>query len=205
MAATGLLVSTNISSTKYNFSNGLSNKRNKPRIILHSSYDYTDVYPLNLTQTNRQTNLTPTPSFSKVSPEKLIERSQQLRLNRLSTCSNLPQEHSVKIQQKTSLPIIARHQSLSKVKTSPIDVDQRTKSKIISANHFITRHASCKQTNTNTNSNHIHKQNENGDDKKKISWTMDEEFRQYLQKATMKCADWLIQNNFDQASESVLI
>jgi len=53
----------------------------KSRINLHSCYDYTDIRPLNLTnQTNGQS--------TRVSPEKLVERSKELRLGRISTRTN---------------------------------------------------------------------------------------------------------------------
>jgi hypothetical protein len=52
----------------------------KPRINLQSFYDFTDIRPINLTQ-GRTTNSTHT--FSNLSPEKLVERSKDLRLGRL--------------------------------------------------------------------------------------------------------------------------
>lgn len=202
MAATGLITPAIISPMKYNFKNELSG-RSKSRIILHSTCDYTDVHPLNLGQINRHTNLIPTPLFSKISPEKLIERSQQLRLSRLSNSSNLPPIstldntsciQSTKPQQKTSVPIIARHQSLPKVKPSPVDISQRTKSRM--SNPVIARHVSCRQTTIQKQSN------DNGEN---LPWIIDEEFRQYLQRATLKCADWLMRNNFEEKEGIIFV
>lgn len=202
MATTSIFVPTNISSlpVKYNFSNGLC-RRSKSRIILHSSYDYTDVHPINIAPTNRQTNLTPTPSFSKISPEKLIERSQQLRLSRLSTHLNAPlpsistvDHNTLKVQQNTSVPIIARHQSLPRVKTALVDVDQRAKSRM--SNALIARHSNSRQA--DTHKPHVENQND-------LPWIMNEEFRQYIKQATIKCADWLMRNNFEETDELTFV
>jgi hypothetical protein len=53
----------------------------KPRINLQSFYDFTDIRPLNLGQQSRISNSTN--AFSNLSPEKLVERSKELRLGRL--------------------------------------------------------------------------------------------------------------------------
>jgi hypothetical protein len=54
----------------------------KPRITLQSYYDYTDIRPLNLGNGSGVTNL------GNISPEKLVERSKELRLGRISARPN---------------------------------------------------------------------------------------------------------------------
>lgn len=54
----------------------------KPRITLQSYYDFTDIRPLNIGHTAGVTHSSGT--FSNLSPEKLVERSKELRLSRIA-------------------------------------------------------------------------------------------------------------------------
>jgi hypothetical protein len=58
----------------------------KSRITLQSYYDYTDVRPINVTQRGGITSSSGT--FSQITPEKLVERSKDVRLGRTSTRQN---------------------------------------------------------------------------------------------------------------------
>jgi hypothetical protein len=55
----------------------------KPRITLQSYYDFTDIRPLNIGNNGGITNSSG--AFSNLSPEKLLERSKELRLARMTT------------------------------------------------------------------------------------------------------------------------
>lgn len=98
----------------------------------------------------------------------------------------------------------SRHKSLPKTKSSAPKTFQRmiskSKSPFPSSNTQplnISQNDHSKQTNNiNNNPNIFHLyESEEDDDHVMI---MDEEFQEYLQKAIVKCADWLIQHVFDK-------
>lgn len=62
----------------------------KPRITLQAYYDFTDIRSINLTQANGGTGglNSSSANFSTLNPEKLMERSQELRLGRLAAAQS---------------------------------------------------------------------------------------------------------------------
>lgn len=63
-----------------------ANTTRKSRITLHSYYDFTDIRPLNIPNVSNPTNSSP--NFSNLAAEKLLERSKDIRLGRISALQN---------------------------------------------------------------------------------------------------------------------
>jgi len=62
-------------------------QKHKSRITIRSCYDLTDIRPLNTGNNNNISN-PKTRTFSNLSPKKLVERSKELRVGRISTRQN---------------------------------------------------------------------------------------------------------------------
>jgi hypothetical protein len=236
----------------------------KPRINLKSYYEFTDIRPLNIGNIGGTKNSLGT--FSNLSPEKLVERSKELRLRRISTRPNprpsvlsttvitnqqssiwssynspidfakqaqvnslilssnavgpamnkSPMGHMPDIHQRSNrvqpvtrqplteqqnilVPIDSRHKSLPKTKTSLPKAHNRTVSK--SKSPFPLSNTQPLQISQNDYSkqsnNNIIQLYQSEEDNENLP-IMDEEFEEYLQKAIVKCADWLIKYVFDK-------
>jgi hypothetical protein len=243
----------------------------KPRINLQSFYDFTDIRPLNIAQQGRISNSTNT--FANLSPEKLVERSKELRLGRLTTRQNLrpsvissnstanqqsliwpsydsptaffkqsqvepiimsptafgpimnkssmgniPDIHQRLNRTQTTtarpplieqpinlIPVDARHKSSFKTKSSIPKAYDRTiakmKSPFVSSNVQplpMFQNDYFKQFNNN-----IIQIYESEEDDENAPFVMDEEFEGYVQKAIVKCADWLIKYVFDKTYDEI--
>ena len=234
----------------------------KSRITLQTYYDHTDIRPLNIGQTGRLYNSST--SFTHISPEKLVERSKELRLGRVAArpnvgtsalsntsvanqqsfiCPNnnstiaLGQENEInsptgnksfvvpmpEIPQRThrtqatnnrgplneqqNVPVLIepRNKSIPKPKPSVPKTNDRTMTKAKSphppANPAIApifHNDYFKQMNTNPIQLY-----ESEEDDENNPLEIDEEFEEYVQKAMVKCADWLIKYVFDQPYEPI--
>lgn len=224
----------------------------KSRINLQTCYEHTDIRPLNIGQTSRMYNSST--SFNHISPEKLVERSKELRLGRLAAravlgtsvlsntsvanqqsfiCPNnnstitLGQDnglnspigmkssvvHMPEIAQRThrtqasnirtspneqqNAPVLpeSRNKSIPKSKPPVPKTNDRTVTKAKSPNPVVApifHNDYFKQMNNNPIQ--LCKSEEDVENPLEI----DEEFEEYVQKAMVKCADWLIKYVFDQ-------
>lgn len=225
----------------------------KSRITLQSYCDFTDIRPLNIAQNGRMYNSTT--SFSNLSPEKLVERSKELRLARIAARPNLgtsvlsttsianqqsliwPQNNSSNafgqenqinsptahkssianmpdILQRThrtnttntrTLLNEQQNKSIPKTKPSIPKAYDRTiakvKSSFPSTNPALTpifHNDYFKQMNTNAIQFY-----ESEEDEENNPIEIDEEFEEYVQKAMVKCADWLIKYVFDKTYDQI--
>ncbi|CAF0739235.1 unnamed protein product [Adineta steineri] len=171
---------------------GLSNTSTaNQQSLIWSSYNAPTSFPK-----QSQTNVPIPPGLpnGKPSPNNMPDISR--RPSRAQTTSRQPFTD----QENSLVPVESRHKSLTKTKPSIPKAYHRTTPK--SKSPFPTSQTQRVQTlnndntNTNTNTNCI-PLCESEDDDEDIPM-MDEEFEEYLQKALVKCADWLIKYVIDK-------
>jgi hypothetical protein len=236
----------------------------KPRITLQAYYDFTDIRSINLTNnpngngaaamTSSSTN------FSQMNPEKLMERSQELRLGRLAarpavrpsvvsstttlnqqsllwpsynspsltpTRNRSPSNHIPEIFahrvsrahtisrtaliEQTSGHVETRHKSFSKSKANNfVKPYQRIASKSKSpyptsrsqAIPLVPPNVIVKETSKPTPIRMYESEDEEVEEVSKLP-NIDAEYEDYVEKAIVKCADWLIKYVFDQKYEDI--
>ena len=122
----------------------------KPRLTLQAYYDFTDIRSINLANTPGITSSSA--SFGNLSPEKLVERSQDLRLGRIPTTpsnvrSSFLPSTSISHQQSSIWPNYASAILSPSMNRSPVghvpDVHART-----SRAHTTARPGLCDQQNS---------------------------------------------------------
>ena len=222
----------------------------KPRLTLQAYYDFTDIRSINLANTPGITSSSA--SFGNLSPEKLVERSQDLRLGRLpATPTNVRSSFlpstSVSHQQSSIWPNYASAILSPSTGHAP-DVPARTTRAHTTARpavndqqnsfvHVEPRNRSFARTKT-----YLPKANARATPKGKSSLVLsrsqplaatsqidysrvrkinavdayesarnhdhlpvlDSEYDDYLEKAMIKCADWLIRYVFDKTYENIV-
>lgn len=196
--------------------------------LIPANNDYTDIRPLNFGYTGGVTHSRT--DFSVLTAERLVDRSKDIRLDRISTrqpprpsvlsststnqqsllwpnyqsstgCNKQPQTQSNSTtvtppatKNKSpggKIPYISRHrnrQPLFNRQNSLTPIEPQPKSPI----------KKMPVINVTERTNHfpIH---ENDEDDENMA--VDEEFEQYLEKAIVKCADWLIKYVFNEKSD----
>ena len=221
----------------------------KSRITLQSYCDFTDIRPLNIAQNSRMYNSTT--SFANLSPEKLVERSKELRLARMAARPNLgtsplsttsinnqqsfiwlPNHSSTVLGQENqitsptankssviNMPEIAQrtHRTRTTVNEQPNKSISKTKPSIPKAYDRTMAKAKSPFPSTNPatapifQNEYFKQMNQNfgqfyeseEDEGENHPLEMDEEFEEYVQKAMVKCADWLIKYVFDQTYDQI--
>ena len=231
----------------------------KPRITLQAYYDFTDIRSINI---NNAAGITSSSAnFSTLNPEKLVERSQDIRLGRiaprqtvrpslLSSTSTLNQQsfvwpsynspvltptrnrsptaHMPDIHQRPSraqtlarAPFTdphniltsaePRHKSLTKTKAAIPRAYQRTISKSKSpyptsrsqAMPAVAKEVSKPVVTATKTPIRMCESEEDDDEEEQKLLTADAEYEDYVEKAMVKCADWLIKYVFDQKYEDI--
>jgi hypothetical protein len=176
-------------------------ERNKELRLGHISTHH-NPNRLGLSTKNQQSLMGPSynapmasPKMKKLSIGNMPDIHQHSSRTQTTTCQSLTE------QQKILMPIDSRHQSLPKIQSSMPTTDQPTISKpLISTNTQpipISYNDYFKQWNNTVI--HLHQGEEDEDN---LAMDMDEEFREYFQKAIIKCADWLIKSVFDKKYHS---
>jgi hypothetical protein len=192
----------------------------KPRLIRPSDYDYTDIRPLNIAHDIPNSSA----NFSVLTAERLVDRSKCIRLDRIPT--RQPVRRSVlsttsanqqsllwaNYQSSTGFHKQSQTQSHSTTITPPVigstknksvggqtlDIHQRrTPQVMIEQQNSLTPIKSEQKSSKRTNNN-IFPLWENEEN---LPVIMDDEFEQYLEKAIVKCADWLLKYVFNEKSD----
>jgi hypothetical protein len=147
-------------------------------------------------QPQANSSTTVIPPLNKLSTNNVPDI--QVRLTRVPTATRQPLIE----QQNSPTPVEPRHKSLPKTKTSIPKAHHRTVPK--SKSPFPISHAQPLQISHNDYSKHSNYNNNNNiirlcesEDDETVP-IMDEEFEDYLKKAVVKCADWLMKYVFDQ-------
>ena len=228
----------------------------KPRITLQAYYDFTDIRSINISNAAGITSSSA--NFSTLNPEKLVERSQDIRLGRIAprhsvrpsllaststlnqqsfvwpsynspaltpTRNRSPAGHMPEIyqrpsraqtlsrapftdQQNTLTSAEPRHKSLTKAKATVPKAYPRTISK--SKSPFPTSRSQAMpavakevlKPAAKTPIRMYESEEDDGEEDEKLL-VVDAEYEDYVEKAMIKCADWLIKYVFDQKYEDI--